>query len=130
MARGSQNLFPYVLGAEDPPSNITAALTGILGSSGVDLSSFGGTGDGITSPEQIQAARPFAMTNPIWLNIDAQDLLTHRAMTQVRGQPLMWTVPIRRAVGHHLLMVINMDGVDAFYQRSDIRRIFDGAHSH
>ena len=49
--------FSVCFGAEDPPSNITAALTGILGSmvlTSLHLVDW----NGITSPEQIQAAAP------------------------------------------------------------------------
>ena len=130
MARGSQNLFPYVLGAEDPPSNITAALTGILGSSGVDLSSFGGTGDGITSPEQIQAARPFAMTNPIWLNIDAQGPFDPPGNDSGPGPTPDVDCPDKKSGAHYLFDGHKHGRRGRFYQRSDIRRIFDGAHSH
>ena len=130
VARGSQNLFPYVAGAEDPPSNITAALTGILGSSGVDLSSFGGTGDGVTSPEQLQAARPFAMTNPIWLNIDAQGPFDPPGNDPGPGPTPDVDCPDKKSGVHSLFDGHKHSRRGRFYERTDIRRILDGAHSH
>jgi len=68
-ATGSDSLFPVVTPEEDPPSNISDALDGIVGGLGVG-DSFG-SGDGITGPGFLQIVTPYALTNPIWLDIDA-----------------------------------------------------------
>ena len=68
-AVGEESLFPIVTPNEDPPSNVAAALGGVTAGSGI-ADGFG-EGDGVTGPGHLQVAKPYALTNPIWLDIDA-----------------------------------------------------------
>lgn len=72
-AVGSSNMFPVITPKEDPPSNISDALEGVIG--GLGATEGFGSGDGITGPGFRQAVRPYALTNPIWLDIDANGTL-------------------------------------------------------
>lgn len=69
-AYGSKNLFPMVTPKEEPPTNLDGALGGLASGLGLDLSSFG-TGDGVRAPSYIQKVTPYALANPIWLDINA-----------------------------------------------------------
>ncbi len=68
-AYGDESLFPYITPREDPPANVGEVVQGLAGNL-VNNLSFGG-GDGISGPGYIQKVRPYAVTNPIWLDIDA-----------------------------------------------------------
>lgn len=67
-AYGDEQLFPIVPGKETPPANLNAALASLMSAFGGG--SFG-TFDGIHGPSYIQRVYPYAFTNPIWLDIDA-----------------------------------------------------------
>jgi len=130
MARGSQNLFPFVSASEDPPTNITSALSGVLGNAGADLSSLGGGGDGVDGPDPIQYATPFAMTNPIWLNIDGQGPFDPPLNDPGPGPTPEQDCPEEKTLQSGHFKVHELPRRGRFYERTDIRRIFDGAHSH
>jgi hypothetical protein len=68
-AYGLESMFPMVTPREDPPSNIGDALGGIA--SGLGVGDAFSRGDGVTTPSYIQKVRAYALTNPIWLDIDA-----------------------------------------------------------
>ncbi len=68
-ATSSESMFPIYTPNESPPTDVTDALGGITAA--LDLgNAFGGTNDGITSPDPVQTVTPYALTNPIWLNLD------------------------------------------------------------
>ena len=130
VARGSQNLFPFVSASEDPPTNITSALSGVLGNAGADLSSLGGGGDGVDGPDPIQYATPFGMTNPIWLNIDGQGPFDPPLNDPGPGPTPEQDCPEEKTLQSGHFKVHELPRRGRFYERTDIRRIFDGAHSH
>ncbi|MBT6177837.1 MAG: hypothetical protein HOI23_11375 [Deltaproteobacteria bacterium] len=146
-AYGSNNLFPVVVPKEDPPSNISDALEGLVGGLGLDPSAFGG-GDGLSGPNPLQRAIPYALTNPIFLDIDASG----RFEALYEGARLADAPPGPGAApgsipgwdcgdektgvktmtrGEYRTKVLHKQ-TDAGrrYQRNDIRRIFDAMHPH
>ena len=69
VARSDQSLFPIVPPKEEPPTNVGEALGGLASGLGLDVSTLG-SGDGTTAPTYTQLVTPYAVTNPIWLDID------------------------------------------------------------
>jgi hypothetical protein len=84
-AVGSSNMFPVITPKEDPPSNISDALEGVIG--GLGVTEGFGSGDGITGPGFLQAVTPYALTNPIWLDIDANGRLGDDRAPQLPHRP-------------------------------------------
>ncbi len=68
-AYGDNNLFPVLAPTEEPPTNVSGALAGLLGSLADNLSF--NRSDGISGPSLVAKVTPYALTNPIWLDIDA-----------------------------------------------------------
>ncbi|MBI5509111.1 MAG: CehA/McbA family metallohydrolase [Deltaproteobacteria bacterium] len=68
-AQSHVSMFPIVTPKEDPPTNIGDALGGIA--SGLGLGNAFARGDGKIAPAYVQKVTPYAVTNPIWLDIDA-----------------------------------------------------------
>jgi hypothetical protein len=146
-AYGSNNLFPVVAPKEDPPSNISGALEGLVGGIGLDTDAFG-SGDGISAPSPLQRATPYGITNPIFLDIDATgrfDALYEGA--QLANAPTGpgpapdsvpgWDCgeaksgPKKMSQAEYRKTYLHKQ-VEAGrrYQRDDIRRIFDAMHPH
>jgi hypothetical protein len=67
-AYGSRNLFPMVSANEELFLSV-ASLLGGLGSSLGGLASFE-QGDGIKAPTVLQKITPYAITNPIWVDVN------------------------------------------------------------
>lgn len=146
-AYGNNNLFPIVVPKEDPPSNISDALEGLVGGLGLDPSTFGG-GDGISGPAPLQRAIPYALTNPIYLDIDASgqfDALYEGARigdAPTGPGPAPGSVPgwdcsdektgaKTMTRGEYRTQVLHKQAdAGRRYQRNDIRRIFDAMHPH
>jgi hypothetical protein len=68
-ALGTESMFPVITPQEDPPASIGDALSGIA--AGMNLGGTFGGGDGIIAPTYVEKVTPYALTNPIWLDIDA-----------------------------------------------------------
>ncbi|MEM6731179.1 MAG: hypothetical protein AAF658_06465, partial [Myxococcota bacterium] len=68
-AEGSTSLFPVVTPFEEPLGGIDAALSAAALAFG--LPDVYGRGDGLRAPSPISEARPYAVTNPIILDVDA-----------------------------------------------------------
>ncbi|MEL6544352.1 MAG: hypothetical protein AAFQ82_06985, partial [Myxococcota bacterium] len=66
---GEQNLFPVVIPFQEPEDGVDAALGAVAQAFGVTNPY--ARGDGLRSPTPVQAATPFAVTNPILLDVDA-----------------------------------------------------------
>ncbi|MEE8409966.1 MAG: CehA/McbA family metallohydrolase, partial [Myxococcota bacterium] len=134
--RGSQSMFPVVAPKEEPPSNIADALGGLAGSLGLDIASFG---DGVTAPTYIQKVTPFALTNPIWLDIDGNgewnppgnaDVGPGPAEEPRDGCPEIAEIRVRPdAPVLQYLFAPPIHG-GRHYIRADIRKIFHGHHPH
>lgn len=146
-AYGSSRMFPVVPPKEDPPSNISDALEGIVGGIGLDTDAFG-AGNGITSPTPLQRATPYALTNPIYLDIDASgkfdalyegDRIANaptgpgpapaavpgwECNEEKRFRSELSTPEFRRKYLH------KQSDAGRRYKRRDIRRIFDAMHPH
>jgi len=72
---GTQNMFPVVSPVEYPPLDATVIITAL--SAGLDLSSLPLASN--LKPELIHQTRPFAITNPIWIDIDGNGWSPPRA---------------------------------------------------
>jgi hypothetical protein len=66
-AYGSGSMFPLITPNEDPPTNVGRALSAVIGSVSSGLSP---DEDGVRGPDFIQRVTPYALTNPIWLDLD------------------------------------------------------------
>ncbi len=66
-AVSTHSMFPVATPNETPPANISEALTGITGSLTGGGSTFAA---GILSPDFVQKVYAYALTNPIWLDVD------------------------------------------------------------
>ncbi len=62
-------MFPVLTPKEEPPANADEALGTIA--SGLGFGGGFGRGDGLTTPTYVEKVTPYALTNPIWLDIDA-----------------------------------------------------------
>jgi len=60
---GQQNMFPAAFPSEIPPQQFSDVLDAVGGSFGL------GSGDGL-KPELIYPVRPYALTNPVWIDRD------------------------------------------------------------
>ncbi|MCK5689679.1 hypothetical protein KAI87_10440, partial [Myxococcota bacterium] len=67
-ARSSHSLFPVMTPNESPPTNVSEVLGAITAGMGTSTTS---AQDGVLSPAYVQKVFPYALTNPIWLDIDA-----------------------------------------------------------
>ncbi len=72
---GTQNMFPVVAPVEFPPLDATVIITAL--SAGLDLSSLPIASN--LKPNQIHQTRPYAITNPIWVDIDGNGWTPPRA---------------------------------------------------
>jgi hypothetical protein len=146
-AYGSNSLFPVVTPKEDPPSNISDALEGLVGGIGLDTDAFG-SGDGVNAPTPLQRVLPYGITNPIYLDIDANgsfDALYQGARLvdaptgpgPAPGAVSGWDCGdekngVRKMTrGEYRTKVLHKQAdAGRRYQRNDIRRIFDAMHPH
>jgi hypothetical protein len=131
-AIGNESMFPVVPPKEEPPTNLGKALGGLAGGLGVDVSSFG-SGDGVTAPTFIQKVTPYALTNPIWLDIDGDGTWTPPGNDPGPGPAPSANCPTERqrrpsARSAESLLAAPENG--QHYAPQDIRRIFHGHHSH
>ncbi len=125
-AHGDASLFPVVTPKEDPPTNIADALSSVVGSIGTTSKS---KNDGVSGPAYVQKVRPYALTNPIWLDIDASGEFD--APGNLLGpQPApSATCPEVRAAEPTVDLFASPRGRGKG-ERTDIRRIFGVGHSH
>ena len=65
-ATGNANMFPVLSPTELPPLDATVIISAL--SVGLDLSSLPITG--ALKPPRIHFSKPYAITNPIWVDID------------------------------------------------------------
>jgi hypothetical protein len=72
---GRQNMFPVVSPVEFPPLDATVIITAL--SAGLDLSSLPIASN--LKPIQIHQSLPYAITNPIWIDIDGNGWTPPRA---------------------------------------------------
>ena len=83
-ATGSQNMFPVVSPVEFPPLDATVIITAL--SAGLDLSSLPIASN--LKPIQIHQTLPYAITNPIWVDIDGNGWNPPKgALPRVAGPP-------------------------------------------
>lgn len=155
-ANGSANMFPVATPLEEPPINAADALGALA--SGLSASLSAGAADGISSPSLIRTVKPFALTNPIWLDVDGdgefalppirtQDAPAPPAASSAvcaaeaaaatsvsgdrAGRSVTAIVPVSTSVAHTalpLLAVPKQDG-GQHLPRLDIRQFFHG-HAH
>ena len=136
-ALSSQSMFPLLPPKEDPPANISDALDGLVGGLGLDTDEFG-SGDGLKSPTPLQLAVPYAVTNPIWLDIDADSIFTPPGTSGGPGaapdeDPVAvceGDTKARRGEKKFNRRILQKRASKRYYERADIRRIFDGLHDH
>ena len=137
-AVGNTSLFPVVAPYEQPPVNVSDALKGLLGS--LDQTGLFADNDGVSAPDLIQDVTPYALTNPIWLDVDGDgtfdppgnDPGPGAAVPDCMASTKARTMPkaAQRSVDvGRLLFDPPTPGVVSFYPRADIRRVFN-AHAH
>jgi hypothetical protein len=68
-ARGDDSLFPLVSPKEESLAELADAVQAIAGNLAKDFSF--ASGDDISAPSYLRKVFPYALTNPIWLDIDA-----------------------------------------------------------
>ncbi len=66
-AMSDQNMFPFVTPNEKPPTNVSDAIDAVLSSVGAAGPSL----TGVDSPDPLEIVTPYALSNPIWVDIDA-----------------------------------------------------------
>jgi hypothetical protein len=132
--KGSQNMFPLVKPKEEPPTNLSQALGGIA--SGLNLNLNSGGGDGTTAPDYIQAVTPYAITNPIWLDINASGSFDAPG-TSAGADPAPEVTCLKAADAQTKPMVAPVSKMlfetpshGRHYKSWDIRKIFHGHHEH
>ncbi len=131
-AVGATSMFPVVTPKEEPPTNISQALSALAEGLGVsDL----GTGDGITAPDYVQTVRPYALTNPIWLNLDASGTVSRPTWNAPGNEPGPGAAPACPAINtivskRWLPRVFERPRGGAHYQPADIRKTFHAQCSH
>jgi hypothetical protein len=125
---GATSMFPMYTPKEEPPTNIGDALGGIT--SGLGLEGTFGGGDNVVAPDYVQTVTPWAITNPIWLDIDASgrweapgnDSGPGPAPTPAPDQcPESGEMRSQTALQRGLL---DLDREPRHYGRTDIRQIF------
>nr|MBA3452124.1 CehA/McbA family metallohydrolase [Deltaproteobacteria bacterium] len=81
---GTQNMFPVVSPVEYPPLDATVIITAL--SAGFDLSSLPIASN--LRPSLVHPTRPYAITNPIWVDIDGNGWTPPRgALPRTAGSP-------------------------------------------
>lgn len=130
-AVGEQNLFPYVIPREDPPANISSALGALVESFGAGATF--ATADGIHAPNPIQVVKPYALTNPIWLDIDADGSFVPPGIAGAFPGPApIGSCPVAtmRTPLPAEKLFFTPPAQARRYQRWDIRKVLDGHAIH
>jgi hypothetical protein len=130
MAEGDASMFPIVTPLEQPPLAISDAVASIAGPLG-----FGDDGMKDLRPPTVNATRPFAMTNPIWIDRDGDGLSFGRTATNVTfpepGQSALVSANTRIPLPAKPAPVI--DDKTRYSRSSDLSKIFRAwghGHSH
>jgi hypothetical protein len=83
-ATGTSNMFPVVSPTELPPLDATVIINAL--SVGLDLSSLPLTSN--LKPERLHPTTPYAMTNPIWIDIDGNGWTPPKTPFSSRVKPV------------------------------------------
>jgi hypothetical protein len=95
---GKSNMFPVVSPTELPPLDATviiSALTSGLGGGGLDLSNLPIAQN--LKPERLHVTTPYAITNPIRIDVDGNGWTPPKAPFASRAKPVAETAPDVRA---------------------------------
>lgn len=130
---GDDSLFPIVTHGEEAPTTIASALGSLVTSMG--LEGVFADNDGVTSPAYVLETKPFALTNPVWLDLDADGEFDPPGNGDVGPGPApndACPTPLRAAHAHSPAERIfgHQHGGARHYHRADIRKIFHGHHAH
>jgi hypothetical protein len=91
-ATGKSNMFPVVSPTELPPLDATVIITALTsGIDGLDLSKLPIASK--LKPERLHQATPYAITNPIWIDIDGNGWTAPKTPFVSRTKPVSETRP-------------------------------------
>lgn len=81
---GDDNMFPVLTATEFPPLDATVIITAL--SAGLDLSSLPLAAK--LKPERVHYQRPYAITNPIWIDVDGNGWTPPKTFTRAKAAPV------------------------------------------
>jgi hypothetical protein len=130
---GDESMFPVVTPNEEPPATLGDALGSVVAGFG-QVGAFAPR-DGIKAPNYVQEVLPYALTNPIWLDIDNNGRFD--APGNVAGPAPAIAQNCPKAVMHGSKQPLDLGRHwlaqpqgPRHYQHNDIRKIFHGHGGH
>lgn len=128
---GDKSLFPIVTPNEEQPANVAQLVSGFTSSLASAIPKI----DGQESPSIVQYVTPYALTNPIWVDIDGNGEFDAPGNVTLKGPApgdacLTTTGMIKaaRLKPEHALLALPKSPVH--YAPGDIRKLFHGLHDH